>query len=52
MIVAKEGVVEAITTLVGTNITDSMLRTSDGTFKSMDDYTLHNVLQAAFENAD
>ena len=52
MIGAKEGVVEAITTLVGTNISDSMLQTSDGDFKSVDDYTLHKVLQAAFENAN
>ena len=52
MIGAKEGVVEAITTLVGTNITNSVLRTSDGDFKSVDNYTLHEDLQAAFENAD
>ena len=52
MIGAKEGVVKAINTIVGTNITDRVLRTSDGDFKSVDDYTLHNVLQAAFENAD
>ena len=52
MIGAKEGVVEAITTLVGTNITDSVLQTSDGDFKSVDNYTLHKVLQAAFENPD
>jgi len=51
MIGAKEGVVEAITTLVGTNITDSVLQTSDGDFKSVDHYTLHKVLQAAFENS-
>jgi hypothetical protein len=29
-----------------------VLRTSDGDFKSLDNYTLHKVLQAAFENAD
>ena len=52
MIGVKEGVVEAITTLDGTGITDSVLRTSDGDFKSVDDYTLHKVLQAAFKNAD
>ena len=52
MIGAKEGVVEAITTLVGTNITDSVLQTSDSEFKSVDNYTLHKVLQAAFENAN
>ena len=52
MIGAKEGVVKAITTLVGTNITNSVLQISNGDFKSIDDYTLHKVLQAAFENAD
>ena len=52
MIGAKEGIVKAITTLVGTNITDSVLRTSDGDFKSIDNYTLHKVLQAAFEHTD
>jgi hypothetical protein len=52
MIGAKEGVVEAITTLVGTNITNSVLCTSDGDFKSVDDYTFHKVMQATFENAD
>ena len=38
--------------LVGTKITDSVLQTSDGNFKSVDDYTVHEVMQAAFENAD
>ena len=52
MIGAKEGVVKAITTLVGTDITDGVLQTSNGDFKSVDDYTLHKVTQAAFENAD
>jgi hypothetical protein len=52
MIGAKEGIVEALTSLVGTNITDSMLHTSDGDFKSVDEYTVHKVMQAAYENAD
>ena len=52
MIRAKEGVIKAIMTLVGTNITNSVLRTRDGDFKSVDNYTLHEVLQASFENAD
>jgi hypothetical protein len=52
MIGAKEGVAKAITTLIGTNITNSVLQTSDRDFKSVDNYTLHKVLQAAFENAD
>jgi hypothetical protein len=41
MIGAKEGIVEALTALVGTNITNSVLRTSDGNFKSVDEYTVH-----------
>jgi hypothetical protein len=52
MIGAKEGIVEALTALVGTNITDSVLRTSDGNFKSVDKYTVHEVMQAAYENTD
>ena len=44
--------VEALTTLVGTNITNSVLQTSDGDLICVDDYTVHKVLQAAFENAD
>ena len=52
MIGAKEGVVDAITALVGTNITNSVLCTSNGNFKSVDDYTVHKVMQAAFKNAD
>jgi hypothetical protein len=52
MIGAKEGVVEALAALVGTNITERMLHTSDGDFKSVDEYTVHKVMQAAYENAD
>ena len=52
MIGAKEGVVEVIMALIGSNITDSVLRTSDGNFKSVDDYTVHEVMQVAFKNAD
>ena len=52
MIGAKDRVVNAIMALVGTNITDSVLRTSDGDFKIVDDYTIHKVMQVAFENAD
>jgi hypothetical protein len=52
MIGAKEGIVEALTALVGTNITNIVLRTSDGNFKSVDKYTVHKVMQAAYENAD
>ncbi len=52
MIGAKEGVVKALTALVETNITYSVLCTSDGDFKSVDEYTVHEVMQAAYENAD
>ncbi len=52
MIGAKEGIVKALTALVGTNITNSMLPTSDGDFKSVDEYTVHEVMQVAYENAD
>ena len=50
---AKEGVVEALSKLVGTDITDAILRTADGSdFKSIDDYTLHDVMKVAIEGAD
>ncbi len=52
MIGANEGVVKGLTALVGTNITGSMLRTSDGNFKSVDECTVHEVMQAAYENTD
>jgi hypothetical protein len=52
MIGAKEGIVKALMALVGTNITNSVLRTSDGNFKRVDEYTVHEVMQAAYENAD
>jgi hypothetical protein len=52
MIGAKEGVVKALTALVGTNITNSVLHNSDGNFKRVNKYTVHKVMQAAYENAD
>jgi hypothetical protein len=52
MIGAKEGVAEALTALMGTNTANSVQRTSDGNFKSVDEYTVHEVMQAAYENAD
>ncbi len=51
MIGAKESIVEALMALMGTNITNSVLRTSDGNFKSVDKYTVHKVMQAAYEKA-
>jgi hypothetical protein len=50
---AKEGAVEAITELVGSDITDAILRTADGSdHKSVDDYTLFEVIQVAINGAD
>ena len=50
---AKEGVTEGVTKLVGSDITDTILRTSDGSdYKSVDDYTLFDVMKAAIEGAD
>ena len=50
---AKEGVVEAVSKLVGSDITDAILRTADGSdFKSIDDYTLYKVLKVAIDGAD
>jgi hypothetical protein len=46
----KEGVVEAVTKLVGSNITDAVLQTADGSnHKSIDDYTLFAVMAAAID---
>jgi hypothetical protein len=50
---AKEGIVEAVTKLVGSNITDAVLQTADGSnHKSIDDYTLFAVMAAAIDGAD
>ena len=50
---AKEGVTEGITLKVGSDITDAILRTADGSnHKSVDDYTLFEVMKAATEGAD
>jgi hypothetical protein len=49
---AKEGVVKAVLKLVGSNITDAILRTADGSdFKSIDDYTLYEVMKVAIDRA-
>jgi hypothetical protein len=53
VIKAKEGAVEAITKLVGSNITDAILRTADGSnHKSVNNFTLFNVMQVAIDGAD
>ena len=50
---AKEGVTEGVTLKVGSDITDSILRTPDGSdLKSVDDYRLFEVMKAAIEGAD
>jgi hypothetical protein len=50
---AKEGVVEAVTKLVGSNITDAVLRTANGSnHKSIDDYTLFAVMAEAIDGAN
>ncbi len=52
LIGAKEGVVEALTTLVGTEITDSVLPHINGEYKSLDEYTLHELIHAIIDKAD
>jgi len=53
VISAKEGVVEAVSKLVGSDITDAILRTADGSdFKSIDDFTLYEVMKVAIDGAD
>ncbi len=50
---AKEGIVEAVSKLVGSDITDAILHTADGSyFKSIDDYTLYKVMKVAIDGAD
>ena len=50
---AKEGVVEAVSKLVGTDITDAILRTADGSnHKSIDNFTLYEVMKVAIDGAD
>jgi hypothetical protein len=50
---AKEGVVEALTKLVGSDITDAILRTADGSdHKSIDDLMLFDVMKVAIDRSD
>ena len=50
---AKEGATEAITAIVGSAITDNVLRSADGTdFKGIDDYSLAELITAAISGAD
>ncbi len=49
----KEGVVEAITKLVGSNVTNAILRTADGSdHKSINEFTLFEVMKSAIDCAD
>ncbi len=49
----KEGVVEAVTKLVGSDITDAVLQTADGSNrKSTNDYTLFAVMAAAINGTN
>jgi hypothetical protein len=50
---AKEGVVEALTKLFGSNITDAILQTADGSnHKSIDNFTLFDVMKVVIDGAD
>jgi hypothetical protein len=50
---AKEGVAEAVSKLVGSDITDAILRTANGSdHKSIDDFTLYNVMKVAIDGAN
>jgi len=49
---AKEGATKAIIEKVGTDITDSVIRTIDGTdYKGIDDYQLSELVDAAIQGA-
>ena len=52
LIGAKEGVVEALTTFVGTNITNAVLRQAYGGYKDLNEYTLQELLKAAINGAN
>jgi hypothetical protein len=53
VISAKEGIVEAITKMVGSNITNAILQMADESdYKSINDFTLFNVLQVAINGAN
>ncbi len=53
VISAKEGVVEAVSKLVGSDITNAILGTADGSdHKSIDDFTLYDVMKVAIDGAN
>jgi hypothetical protein len=50
---AKEGVVKAVSKLVGRDITNAILQMADGSdHKSIDDFTLYDVMKVAINKAD
>jgi hypothetical protein len=50
---AKEGTTEAITAKVGSDVTDAVLRTANGSdFKSIDDWQLKEVIATVVQGAD
>ncbi len=50
---AKEGVAKALIILVGSDITNAILQTADGSdHKIIDDFTLFNVMKVAIDGAD
>jgi hypothetical protein len=50
---AKEGVVEAIIKLVGSNVTNAILRTADGSnHKSINEFTLYEVMKVAINSTN
>jgi hypothetical protein len=49
----KEGVEEAITKLVGSNVTDAILRMANGSnHKSINEFTLYEVMKSAINSTD
>ncbi len=53
VIAAKEGVVEAITKLVGSDITNAILRAANGSdHKSIDEFMLYKVMKVAINGAN
>ncbi len=53
VICTKEGVVKAVTKLVGSDITNAVLRTANGSnHKSIDNYTLFAVMAAAIDGTN
>ncbi len=50
---AKEGVVEAITKLVGSNVTNAILRMANGSnHKSINDFILFEVMKSAIDGTN